>query len=229
MDLDGFLEILREIENGTLRTVAIDTPEPSVFCHEILNANPYAFLDDAPLEERRTRAVALRRTTRDDVDGAGILDPAAIAQVAAESWPVVRDADELHDALTTLIVVPPVAQWTHWFEELVSQRRAMPLVTLRPPFDTRAARAAQGDTVEFWACAERLEIARAAYDASSPAREEAVTEILRGWLESSGPMTVAEMAERLSTDDEAITAAASPLRRRTSSGVTGGCWRAFIV
>jgi ATP-dependent Lhr-like helicase len=220
MDLDGFLEILREIENGTLRTVAIDTPEPSVFCHEILNANPYAFLDDAPLEERRTRAVALRRTTRDDVDGAGILDPAAIAQVAAESWPVVRDADELHDALTTLIVVPPVAQWTHWFEELVSQRRAMPLVTLRPPFDTRAARAAQGDTVEFWACAERLEIARAAYDASSPAREEAVTEILRGWLESSGPMTVAEMAERLSTDDEAITAAL--LRLETQGQVLRG-------
>ncbi|MGB8150389.1 MAG: DEAD/DEAH box helicase [Candidatus Cybelea sp.] len=220
MDLDGFLEILREIENGTLRTVAIDTPEPSVFCHEILNANPYAFLDDAPLEERRTRAVALRRTTRDDVDGAGILDPAAIAQVAAESWPVVRDADELHDALTTLIVVPPVAQWTHWFEELVSQRRAMPLVTLRPPFDTRAARAAQGDTGEFWTCAERLEIACAAYDASSPAREEAVTEILRGWLESSGPMTVAEMAERLRTDDETITAAL--LRLETQGQVLRG-------
>ncbi|MGC1335415.1 MAG: DEAD/DEAH box helicase [Candidatus Cybelea sp.] len=220
MDLDGFLEILREIENGTLRTVAIDTPEPSVFCHEILNANPYAFLDDAPLEERRTRAVALRRTTRDDVDGAGILDPAAIAQVAAESWPVVRDADELHDALTTLIVVPPVAQWTHWFEELVSQRRAMPLVTLRPPFDTRAARAAQGDTGEFWTCAERLEIACAAYDASSPAREEAVTEILRGWLESSGPMTVAEMAERLRTDDETITSAL--LRLETQGQVLRG-------
>lgn len=219
MDLDGFLEILREIENGTLRTVAIDTPEPSVFCHEILNANPYAFLDDAPLEERRTRAVALRRTTRDDVDGAGILDPAAIAQVAAESWPVVRDADELHDALTTLIVVPPVAQWTHWFEELVSQRRAT-LITLRPPFDTRAARAAQGDTGEFWTCAERLEIACAAYDASSPAREEAVTEILRGWLESSGPMTVAEMVGRLSTDDEAVTAAL--LRLETQGQVLRG-------
>ena len=204
MDLDGFLEILREIENGTLRTVAIDTPEPSVFCHEILNANPYAFLDDAPLEERRTRAVALRRTTRDDVDGAGILDPAAIAQVAAESWPVVRDADELHDALTTLIVVPPVAQWTHWFEELVSQRRAVVMLS----------------AVEAWTCAERFEIARAAYEASSPAREEAVTEILRGWLESSGPVTVAEMAERLSVEGEAITAAL--LRLETQGQVLRG-------
>jgi ATP-dependent Lhr-like helicase len=207
MDLDGFLTILREIENGTLRTVAIDTPEPSVFCHEILNANPYAFLDDAPLEERRTRAVALRRTTRDDVDGAGILDPAAIAQVAAESWPVVRDADELHDALTTLIVVPPVAQWTDWFEELVSQRRAMPVG-------------------EYWTCAERLEMARAAYEAPSPARDEAVTEILRGWLESSGPMTVAEMAERLSTDDEAITAAL--LRLETQGQVLRGRFTAAV-
>jgi ATP-dependent helicase Lhr and Lhr-like helicase len=212
MDLDGFLEILREIENGTLRTVAIDTPEPSVFCHEILNANPYAFLDDAPLEERRTRAVALRRTTRDDVDGTGILDAAAIAQVAAESWPVVRDADELHDALTTLIVVPPVAQWTHWFDELVSQRRAMRV--------TRVTRSAVEGRHEFWTCAERLEIARAAYAAPSPAREEAVTEILRGWLESSGPMTVAEMAERLSTDDEAITAAL--LRLETQGQVLRG-------
>jgi ATP-dependent Lhr-like helicase len=186
MDLDGFLAILRDIEGGRLRTVAIDTPEPSVFCHEILNANPYAYLDDAPLEERRARAVTLRRTTRDDMDGAGILDAAAIAQVAADSWPVVRDADELHDALSTLIVLPPVAQWGAWYEELVSQRRAMTL-----PHG-------------FWTCAERLETARAAYDASSPVREDAVTEVLRGWLESSGPLTVAEIAQRLTIDEPAI-------------------------
>jgi ATP-dependent Lhr-like helicase len=205
MDLDGFLAILREIENGTLKTVAIDTPEPSVFCHEILNANPYAYLDDAPLEERRARAVQLRRTTRDDVDGAGILDPAAIAEVAAESWPVVRDADELHDALTTLIVLPPVAQWQAWFEELVSQRRAM-RVMLSP--------------VEAWTCAERVKIARAAYEVVSPARDEAVTEILRGWLECSGPMAPAEMAERLSLDEEMVMAAL--LRLETQGQVLRG-------
>ncbi len=107
MDLDGLVDVLRALEGGEVQTVAVDTPEPSPFCHEILNANPFAYLDDAPLEERRARAVALRRTLRDDVDGAGVLDPAAIAEVAAESWPVVRDADELHDALATLIVVPP--------------------------------------------------------------------------------------------------------------------------
>ncbi|MBV8356000.1 MAG: DEAD/DEAH box helicase, partial [Candidatus Eremiobacteraeota bacterium] len=115
MDVDGLIGVLRGIERGEVHTAAIDTPEPSVFCHEILNANPYAYLDDAPLEERRARAVTLRRTTREDADGTGCLDPAAIAEVGAESWPVVRDADELHDALTTLIVCPPVDAWQGWF------------------------------------------------------------------------------------------------------------------
>ncbi|HEY2473173.1 MAG TPA: DEAD/DEAH box helicase [Candidatus Cybelea sp.] len=188
MDLDGFVAILREIEAGRLQTVAIDTPEPSVFCHEILNANPFAYLDDAPLEERRARAVQLRRTMRDDVDGAGILDPAAISQVAEESWPVVRDADELHDALSTLIVLPAAAQWTAWFEQLVAQRRAMTVAGL-------------------WTCAERLEIARAVYETPGDNRGEAVTEILRGWLECSGPLTVAEISQRLSIDRPAIEAA----------------------
>ncbi|HEY2554798.1 MAG TPA: hypothetical protein VGI15_06075, partial [Candidatus Cybelea sp.] len=201
MDLDGFIAILREIEAGSLQTVAVDTPEPSVFCHEILNANPFAYLDDAPLEERRARAVQLRRTMRDDVDGAGILDPAAIAQVAEESWPVVRDADELHDALSTLIVMPPVPQWKAWYEELVAQRRAMTVA-------------------EFWTCAERQDLARAAYEAGSENRDEAVTEILRGWLESSGPMTVAQMAERLQIDGPAIEAAL--LRLETQGQVMHG-------
>ena len=75
------------IESGAIRTIALDTPMPSVFCHEILNANPYAYLDDAPLEERRARAVLLRRTLpADAVDGAGLLDKAAIDQVTAERW-----------------------------------------------------------------------------------------------------------------------------------------------
>src|SRR5581483_10211936 len=124
MDLDALLEILREVESGGIRTMAVDTPEPSPFCHEILNANPYAYLDDAPLEERRTRAVQMRRTIREDLDGAGILDAAVIAEVAEESWPTVRDADELHDALTTLVVAPQLPQWRDWFDELSAQNRA---------------------------------------------------------------------------------------------------------
>src|SRR5712675_2279299 len=94
---------------GTLRTVALDTREPSPFCHELINANPYAFLDDAPLEERRTRAVQLRRGLPPAAagdDAIGTLDDAAIALASEEVAPTVRDADELHDALLGLWLVP---------------------------------------------------------------------------------------------------------------------------
>ena len=107
MDIDGLREVLRGIEAGRIRCLAVDTPVPSQFAHEILNANPYAFLDDAPLEERRARAVAMRRVLPASVlEEVGALDPAAIAQVQQEAWPDVRDADELHDVLHTLVVMP---------------------------------------------------------------------------------------------------------------------------
>ncbi len=91
MDLDGLKDLLERIGDGEIRTVAIDTAEPSPFSHEILNANPYAYLDDAPLEERRARAVQMRRTLGSDAGEIGALDPAAIDEVFSESWPVVRD------------------------------------------------------------------------------------------------------------------------------------------
>ena len=107
MDLDGLTALLKQIEAGAIRCVAVDTPMPSPFSHEILNANPYAFLDDAPLEERRARAVEMRRTLPAQLAGeVGALDPAAIEEVQRESWPVVRDPDELHDALLTLLWLP---------------------------------------------------------------------------------------------------------------------------
>ncbi|MGB9104255.1 MAG: hypothetical protein WCC59_05830 [Terriglobales bacterium] len=107
MDLDGLRAVLRGIQDGSIRCLAVDTPVPSQFSHEILNANPYAFLDDAPLEERRARAVQMRQVLPESVlQGVGRLDPTAIAQVQQEAWPDVRDADELHDALLTLIALP---------------------------------------------------------------------------------------------------------------------------
>ncbi len=168
MDLKGLINILDRMADGTLRTVAIDTPEPSPFCHEILNANPYAFLDDAPLEERRTRAVIIRRTLNtDDAAGMGALDPLAIAQVAEESWPVVRDPDELHDALLTLILLPPVGEWQYFFDQLRAKGRA--------------------SVVDgHWVATERLD-KTADYIA-----------ILRGWMDSIGPTSTAALAERLS-------------------------------
>src|SRR5947209_14724134 len=107
MDLPGWLAILREIEDGRIKLVARDTREPSPFSHQLLNANVYAFLDDAPLEERRARAVAMRRSlSAEAFRDLGRLDPDAIAQVSSEAWPLVRDADELHDMLLSMGALP---------------------------------------------------------------------------------------------------------------------------
>jgi ATP-dependent helicase Lhr and Lhr-like helicase len=107
MDIDGLKALLSGIQEGRIRCLAVDTPVPSQFSHEILNANPYAYLDDAPLEERRARAVEMRRILPESVlEEVGKLDQAAIAQVRQEAWPDVRDADELHDVLHTLIAFP---------------------------------------------------------------------------------------------------------------------------
>ncbi len=198
MDLDGLIGLLERIQTRAVRTVAIDTAEPSPFSHEILNANPYAFLDDAPLEERRARAVQLRRgLTPDLAGGIGALDREAIAQVAAEAWPVVRDAEELHDALLTLAVLPPAGDWSALFEQLVAANRA---ATLRV------------GAAEFWVAAERIGLARSVYTEASlspqipavtPARgipdtqEACAAEILRGWLESTGPAKASALAARL--------------------------------
>jgi ATP-dependent Lhr-like helicase len=188
MDLDALAGILRELESGAIRTVAIDTPEPSPFSHEILNANPYAFLDDAPLEERRARAVQLPRALGDE-QGPRILDPVAIEEVAKDVWPLVRDADELHDALATLVVVEPVPAWEARFGELVAQRRAG-VITV--------------GSALFWVCSERLELARSAYGIDAPRDPSAATEIVRGRLECSAPATIAGLSRLLHLDESTI-------------------------
>jgi ATP-dependent Lhr-like helicase len=107
MDVEGLKTLLRGMASGEIRVIAVDTPVPSQFSHEILNANPYAYLDDAPLEERRARAVNMRRVLPESVlEEVGGLDAGAIAQVREEAWPDVRDADELHDVLHTLVALP---------------------------------------------------------------------------------------------------------------------------
>ena len=186
MDIDGLKAVLHRIASGAIRAVAVDTAEPSKFSHEILNANPFAFLDDAPLEERRARAVALRNTLRTDVThGIGALDPAAIESVASDVWPVVRDADELHDALLTLIALPPVEEWSDHFQALSDAGRAF-------------ARAWGGRT--FWVAAEKVERSEMAH-AADP---DAVTDVVRGWMESIGPITPAGLAERLALDATSV-------------------------
>jgi len=129
MDLDGLKNVLRGIEEGRIRVVAVDTPVPSQFSHEILNANPYAYLDDAPLEERRARAVEMRRVLPQSVlEEVGKLDPRAIAQVRREAWPDVRDGDELHDVLHTLIALPANHRSIHAFLPIDEPAFALELV-----------------------------------------------------------------------------------------------------
>ena len=135
MDLEGLRGMIEQLERGEIQVLAKDTVEPSPLSHELLNANPYAFLDDAPLEERRTRAVSLRRglpqtVSSSGIDDVGALDEAAITAATEEVTPVVRDVDELHDALLALWLVPerqaralaPAAE--DWFEALTSTGRA---------------------------------------------------------------------------------------------------------
>jgi ATP-dependent Lhr-like helicase len=128
MDFDGLQALLGRIHRGELRLLARDTPEPSVFAHGILNAKPYAFLDDAPLEERRAHAVQTRRA-RDSqsVDETSVLDIAAVEKVRHEAFPDPRDADELHDALMTcgLLTMPELGSFdAAWLRELIETGRA---------------------------------------------------------------------------------------------------------
>ena len=176
MDLNGLRAVIAGIASGAIRTVAVETVEPSPLSHEILNANPYAYLDDAPLEERRARAVQLRRGLKTDLaDGVGALDANAIAQVAQESWPLVRDPDELHDALLTLILFPVGQAFLPALHAYYDQLAA-----------TGRASTIEQNGAQFWVATERL----AQATACPP------TALLRGWLDSTGPTTASKLADQ---------------------------------
>lgn len=193
MDVEGLTEVLRRVESSAIRCVAVETPAPSVFSHEILNANPYAFLDDAPLEERRSRAVELRRTLPPELLGEiGALDPKAIEEVGRESWPLVRDADELHDALLTLVWVPEseATQWVSYLPELVESGRAL-LLTVRD----------EGLGVRGWSATEYHE----RVEQVLTGRDDSMLDVIvLGWMESIGPTTIDELAHRLHVPSPAV-------------------------
>ncbi len=208
-DLKGLMGILADIEGGGIEVYARDTVQPSVFAHQVLNALPYAFLDDAPLEERRARAVSLRRALPDDSRDLAALDPNAIAEESENAWPRIRDADELHDALLILGLFPQAnalnvkmgydpSEMEDWFGQLVRDDRAF---RLRLP-----------DGGSAWVPAEGLPVAVAAFPdgrlepepqgalGSHPevSQDEAVLSLVRGHAECSGPFTVEELARTLS-------------------------------
>ena len=185
MDLDGLTALLKQIEAGAIRCVAVDTPMPSPFSHEILNANPYAFLDDAPLEERRARAVEMRRTLPAQLAGeVGALDPAAIEEVQRESWPVVRDPDELHDALLTLLWLPveEVQDWAIHLPRLIEEGRTVELNVGGEGLGERG----EAQEVGGWVATEH----RAQVESMFAFGDEAATDAtVLGWMESIGPTT----------------------------------------
>ena len=216
MDVDQWLDVLEAVKNGDIRLMPLDTREPSPFGHEILNANPYAFLDDAPLEERRTRAVATRRTfTPDDMRDLARLDSDAIQQVRDEAWPLVRDADELHDALMNLVALQAdhCREWSAWFDELVCDGRAT------------VVRSGSQNSVCLWIAAERWPLVREVYrDAvaippvSLPKsldvaieRSTGWVDLVRGRMQISGPVTAETLAEQLAIDHSHVMAALESL------------------
>ena len=207
MDFDGLRGVLERIHRGDLRLVARDTPEPSVLAHEILNAQPYAFLDDAPLEERRSHAVQTRRGA-EAADDLGALDPEAIARVREEARPDPRDADELHDALmTTGFLVPRPASDVGGTTDVAGEAQ---------PFFAQlaAARRATCVNAHCWVATERVPEILAVHPAATldpivevPAsrartwsRADALAELLRGRLTIVGPTTAGSLAASIQID-----------------------------
>ena len=235
MDFPGLQAVLRRIHDGRLELVARDTPEPSLFAHEILNAKPYAFLDDAPLEERRSHAVQTRRATDPASAGdMGALDMDAIRRVREEQRPEPRDADELHDALLTvgfltldeLGGVPPEC-----FAQLTASRRADTATYGSGEIIVTAER-----LPEFVAIHPNL-VVHASLQAPPSrlpkawTRAEAIAEILRGRLTMTGPVTAAQLAASLGIDvqdaDNALLALEGEgvvLRGRFTPGITDLEW-----
>jgi len=206
MDLDGLLALLGRLERAELEVVTRDLPQPSLLAQEILTARPYAYLDDAPLEERRTQAVASRRWLDPETAAQfAHLDPAAIEAVRNEAWPSPENADELHDALMLLGAMTlgeaRTLGRTDAFEALLQQRRATRLRTSDAP-----------DAHVFWVAAEQLPMLQCIYpahridpqiDAPDEYRErswepdEAQRELLRGRLQAVGPTTAAALTATL--------------------------------
>ena len=192
MDIDRFEDVLRRLEGGDIRVVARDLTEPSPLALEALNARPYAYLDDAPLEERRTQAVMSRRwLDPESAADIGKLDPEAIARVRAEAWPDAGTPDELHDALLWLTFLTEEerrsnAAWPALMDALAAEGRVVRLPSELPANPLWPAGAA------LWVAAER----RALFE-PAPVSDESLVEIVRGRLEGLGPVTASAIADSL--------------------------------
>ncbi len=202
MDITRLEGILARIHAGEIRLVARDTPEPSTLAHEILTARPYAFLDDAPLEERRAHAVQRRRAFEpSSASELGKLDPEAIERVRGEAWPTAENADELHDALLVsgFLTAEEVARggeaWLGHVGELTAAGRVRRVERTGPG----------GGGIRLWVATERVSEIHAL--ARSEERPGAARELVRGRLEIVGPTTSGELAASIGIrDSEALAA-----------------------
>ena len=203
MDVEGLERLLKAIEAGSVRTMARDLTQPSPLALEVLSARPYAFLDDAPLEERRTQAVMARRwISPEDASDLGRLDPEAIARVRGEAWPDAENADELHDALVWLgfltdaeVMAEP--RWCGWLKDLAAMKRAGRLEMGGVTLWISAERAAQFRAL--WPLAKiEPEIGVSSTQVTRAwSGDDALVEIIRGRLEGSGPIATATLASPL--------------------------------
>jgi ATP-dependent Lhr-like helicase len=195
MDIAGLEQVLARIEAGEVEVICRELTSPSPLAQEILGAKPYAFLDDAPAEERRTLAVQARRyMTPQQAAELGKLDPDAIARVRSEAWPQPLNADELHDALVLLgfAVATEGTAWAPLFERLRADGRAT--VVDLPSAGT------------VWVAAERLPEVSAAFPGAVAAeklaalgdaiedRDAALRELVRSRFEALGPVTAEALA-----------------------------------
>jgi ATP-dependent Lhr-like helicase len=237
MDSDGWLALLRRIEQGDITLIARDLPAPSPLAMEILNARPYAFLDDAPLEERRTQAVLGRRWADPAAgDDLGALDADAIAGVAEEAWPRAYNADEMHEALMTLTCITQAeAQreqgWLEWLGALAQGGRAT-----RMQFATD-----DGDSCILWVAVECVTCMQAVHPQAScnPTlkvpkdyriaweRDDAIVEIVRARMGGFGPQTLPAVAQPLGLP--ASTVAIALARLETEGTVLRGRFTPGVV
>lgn len=191
IDIEGVRALLERIEAGEVRIHPRDTTEPSVLAHEIVTARPYAFLDDEETQNRRTNAVRLRRGLPTNLDTIGALDQDAIARVHAEIVPTPETADDLHDLLSSTLLLRPRAEWSFLFQQLVDRNRA-------------------GTLHGLWATTESLPLARAAVEGD----HNAVVHAVRGHLELSGVTTVGDLSQATSLPREEIAVALAALENQ---------------
>ncbi len=204
MDARRFEELMHRIDRKEIELIARDTREPSPFCYELIHANPYAFLDDAPLEERRVRALSTRRALSPEAfQELATLSPGAISQVVSEAWPLIRDPDELYDAIKQMVLMDEkhLALYSSHLAMLLKSKRVALI---------------HQNSQNYYAVHERLEAVASLYLDPLSARGQdpiaweeqtkALKALLRGHLECRGPMRSSELAAEFTIDPALVSA-----------------------